>query len=349
MKYAIILAGGIGSRFWPLSRQLEPKQFLSLCSEKSMLEETIHRISPIVKEKNIYIAANKIHKQKIKRCIGSFDIPLRNFFFEPEAKNTLAPIAVLSKIIYTLDRDAVIAVLPSDHFIKGRKEFLKLLTKGIKIAQNGHIVTLGILPARPETGYGYIKISGKRQKTKLYYKVEKFVEKPNLSKAKKFVKDGIYYWNSGIFIFRADIILKEIKEFLPKAYQVIMKIENKNDFINFWHKLPATSIDYAVMERTDKAVVLPIDCGWIDLGSWQAITELIQKNKDGNIFKGNCLDIESKNTFVYSDNRLVATLGLKDIIVIDTLGALLVCAKDKTQDVKKIVQLLKINKFKKHL
>ena len=340
MNYTIILSGGIGTRFWPLSRKSEPKQFLSICSEKSMIEETMHRISILIKKKNIYIAANKMHKQKFKKCFKIFNLPLKNFFFEPQSKNTLAPIAVLSKIIRDLDKDAVVAVLPSDHFIKNNDRFIKLFAKGIQVAKRGYIVTLGIPPNKPETGYGYIKINPKYKINSKIYKVDRFIEKPNIAKAKEFIKDKRYYWNSGIFIFKPDIFLEEIQKFMPKVYNIIMRMKNKKDCINLWSELPSISIDYAIMERTNRAVVLPADCGWTDLGSWLALVELMQKNKNGNVFQGECIDIASKDTFVWSSNRLVATLGLKDIIVVETKDAILVCNKEKTQNVKNLVGLL---------
>jgi len=349
MNYALILAGGTGSRFWPLSRKLEPKQFLNLCSDRPMIEETIHRIKSSIKKENIYIATNKIYYKKIKNCLSSLGIPLENILFEPEAKNTMAPIAVYSKIIYDLDKNAVIAILPSDHYVKDKKKFIRIFRRGIDIAKNNNIVTFGIIPTRPETGFGYIKIKGKPKKAKVYYKIEKFIEKPDMQKAKKLIKDKRFYWNSGIFIFKADKILKEIQKLAPQVYQILMQVKNKNDCAKLWPNLPSESFDYAIMEKMNKAVLLPLECGWSDMGSWLALTELMKKNKNGNIFKGKCLDIASKNTFVWSDNRITATLGLEDIIIINTRDALLVCNKDKAQDVRKIVESLKLNNLKKHL
>jgi len=349
MNYAIVLAGGSGTRFWPLSRQSEPKQFLNICSDKSLLVQTFQRIYPLIRKENIFIAANKMHKPRLEEIIRNSKIPLKNIFFEPKAKNTLAPIAVISKILCDSDRSAVIAVLPSDHFIKDGKKFVKGLKEGLESAKKGNIATLGILPTRPETGYGYIKVEAKTKSGQLHYRVEKFMEKPDFLKAKQFIKDSRYYWNAGIFIFRPDIILGEIRKLMPKTYAVILQIKNKQDLTRLWAKLPAISFDYAVMEQTKKAVVLPVDCGWSDCGSWQAIAELLKKDKQGNIFRGKCLDLGSKNSFVWSDNRLVATLGLDDTIVINTRDALLVCPKQRAQDVKKIVQIFKQNKYKKYL
>ena len=204
MNYAIILAGGKGERFWPLSRETEPKQFLNVCSIRPLIEETIYRISPLIKKENIYIATGKIHNKKIKGCLKKLNIPTGNTLFEPEGKNTFAPIAVLSRNINDLDSDAVIAVLPSDHFIKDNDKFLRLLSKGIKIARNGYIVSLGIRPIKPETGYGYIKAKSKKNG---FYSIEEFIEKPDLARAKRFIRDNRYYWNGGIFIFSPQVML----------------------------------------------------------------------------------------------------------------------------------------------
>ncbi len=381
MNYAIILAGGTGTRFWPLSRELEPKQFLNVCSTKSMLEETINRITPLIKKENIYIATSRIYNQKIRKCLKKLNISFSNILFEPQSKNTFAPIAVLSKRINVLDSDAVIVVLPSDHFIKYQNRFLKLLSKGIEIAKQGYIVTFGIPPKRPETGYGYIKIKPSAiSHQPSVYEIDRFIEKPDLARAKKFIRDKRYYWNSGIFIFKPHVILQETKKFMPGIYNTVMQIKNgapqakarcspgrntraaivhlwpsgrsfwprkyKKYFSRLWHKLPSISIDYAIMEKTKRMALLPADCGWIDLGSWEAIGEIAKKDKNGNIFQGKFIDIGSKNTLVWSDKRLITTLGLNNIIIVDTEDALLVCRKDMSQDVKKAVWLLKQKNFK---
>lgn len=347
MNYAVILAGGVGSRFWPLSRELEPKQFLNICSVRPMIEEAIDRVSPLIKRENIYIATSKTYTQKIKKCLKKLNIPSNNILLEPQSKNTFAPIAVLSNYINKLDSESLIVVLPGDHFIKNKNRFLKLLSAGIEAAKSGYIVSLGISPKRPETGYGYIKIKSKIkiEKSKIY-EIDRFIEKPSLQKAKRFIKDKRYYWNSGIFIFRPQAILEEIKKFMPNVYKSLIKIKSAKDFYRLWDKLPCTSIDCGIMEKTKRMVLLPLDCGWIDLGSWEAVGEFAKKDKDGNIFRGRHLDIGSKNSLVWGDKRLIATLGLNNIIIVDSEDALLVCRCDMSQDVKKIVGLLKQKNFK---
>ncbi len=343
MNYAIILAGGIGSRFWPLSSDTQPKQFLPVCSTKPMLTETIERIRPFIKKGNIFVAANAKHRNKINSCLKLSGIKAKNIFFEPKGKNTFAPIAYLAKEIKKINPDAVISVLPCDHVIKNNKKFLGYLALAEKIADNQRaIVTFGIEPKRAETGYGYIKIVSKCQSIKVSkrcFKVEKFVEKPDEKMAKEYIKDRRYYWNSGIFIFRADVILEEIAKIQPQAFR---NLNQGLPFYALWESLPAVSIDYAIMEKTKKIILLPARYGWIDLGSWQAIEEIMKKDKNGNIFKGNCIDIGSKNTLVWSDCRKVATIGLKDVVIVETKDAVLVCAKGQTQAVKQVAQ-----KFKK--
>jgi mannose-1-phosphate guanylyltransferase/mannose-6-phosphate isomerase len=351
VNYAIILAGGTGSRFWPLSRTAEPKQFLNICSAKPMIEETIARISNLIKKENIYIATNEIHNQKIKNCIKKLGIPLKNIFLEPSAKNTLAPISILSDRIKALDSEAVIMVLPSDHLVKRPKVFLKILKNGICVAKQGFIVTLGIPSDRPETGYGYIK-AGEKYKyrgVKWFYKVDRYIEKPQLAAAKKMIQDKRYYWNSGIFIFRPEVMLGEVKKFKNGAYKLIARMNDRNGLKNLWHRLPSISVDYAIMEKTKKIALLPANYGWMDIGSWEAVAQILKKDKDDNIYIGNCISLENENTLVWSNNRLVATLGLRDVVIVNTKDALLVCAKDKVQDVKKLVRILKEKNFKEQI
>ncbi|MCK9604271.1 MAG: sugar phosphate nucleotidyltransferase, partial [Candidatus Omnitrophica bacterium] len=232
--------------------------------------------------------------------------------------------------------------------VKQSRIFLNLLKKGIDIAGQGYIVTLGIPPTRPETGYGYIKAGAKSkgQNEGIFYEVDKYIEKPNLFKAKKLIRDKRYYWNSGIFIFKPQVMLEEIRKFQPGTYEIIKRIRSAGAIKKLWSKFPNISVDYGIMEKTEKMVLLPAHYGWKDIGSWQAVEEILKKDKNGNILVGNCISLESKNNLVWSDNRLVATLGLEDLIIVNTSDALLVCAKNKAQEVKKIVQILKQKNIK---
>jgi len=351
MNYAIVLAGGSGSRFWPLSRKQQPKQFLNLCSDQPMIDKTINRISRLIEKKNIYIATNKIYAKKIGACLAKMKIPRSNAFFEPQARNTFAPIALLTKKIYDLDKDAVVLVLPSDHYIKEEDKCLQAYKKAILAAQKGYIVTIGVSPAHPETGYGYIKVKQQNRKVSgaPAYKVEKFLEKPKIELAKKFTRNKNYYWNAGMFIFKAQTLLEEIKRLLPADYKLLLKTKSLVHISGAWKKFLATSIDYAIMERTKRSALIPADFSWSDLGSWLALADLLPRDKAGNISRGNCIDIGSSNILAWSDKKLLTTLGLKDLIVVSTNDAVLVCAKDQSQDVKKLVETLKKRKLSKLL
>jgi len=347
MRYALILSGGKGVRFWPVSRELKPKQFLAICSNSPIIEETIRRISPLVGAKHLFVAANTMHRSHIKSCTQPLRIPWSNVFFEPQSRNTLAPIAYMSARLCEEDPNAIIAVFPADHFVKDNARFRALIRKGMDIAQKGFIVTLGVPPSRAETGYGYIKT---RSRGKDFCLIERFIEKPSLERARRFIQDGRYYWNAGIFIFRADVMLAEIKRYWPRVWPLLQGLEKGGEGpARFWRKMPSISIDYAVMEKSSKLALLPAECGWSDVGSWHSLGEMGKKDKSGNIFKGQCVDLESKNSFVWSGHKLVATVGLKDIVVVDTEDALLVCAKDRAQDIKQIVKVLKNKKLHKQI
>ena len=343
MNHAIILSGGTGTRFWPLSNSLEPKQFLDICSRKPMLVETIDRISGLVPKRNIYLAANRTHGKKISNCIRGMAIPKKNVFLEPEARNTLAPIAYLSNRINKHDPDAVVIVLPCDHIIRQGKKFIKILKQAVSVAKNGYIVTMGIVPKRAETGYGYIK-AGKMIRLRGLagiYKAAKFIEKPAVEKALRLIKDRKYYWNSGIFVFKPSVFLQETKRCAPDFYKLIDRMRDSSTLRSLWPRLAAVSIDNGVMEHSGKIALLPAHYGWVDIGSWQALEEIMPRDKKGNITRGKCLDIDSNNSIIWSQGRLVATLGLRDTIVIETADAVLVCAKNKSQDVKRLVGALK--------
>lgn len=345
-NYAIIMAGGGGKRLWPLSRISRPKQFLDLCPGKPMLEQMVSRISKVVKKENIYIATGVLHSGLIKRRIRALGIPLKNYFFEPESKNSFAPIAVISKQINDLDAQGVVVAVPCDNIISNPAGFTKTLKTAIKVAKKGYIATIGTRPTRPETGYGYIKVKSKiKSKKSKGYEVDSFIEKPSLVVANRLIKDKRFYWNAGIFVFRPVIFLQEARKFLPIAFRVISRIKggakHYADFKKLWQRLPSISIDYAIMEKTKKIALVPAGFEWVDIGSWEAICRVLKKGKHGNIFKGPIVSLGCSNSLVFSGKRLVGVLGLKDTVVVDTPDALLVCARDKAQDVKKLVEIIK--------
>jgi mannose-1-phosphate guanylyltransferase/mannose-6-phosphate isomerase len=343
MTYAVILAGGVGSRFWPFSRELEPKQFIKIIGEASLLQATIERVNGIVAPKNIYIITNNIYFYEVKAQIAKFGIPDANIILEPQGKNTAPAVGLCAKLISQIDKDAVLLVLPSDHYIKNPENFKLTIKKAITCAKKNLLVTIGIKPSAPSTGYGYIKInpeSGIRNPKE--YSVDRFLEKPDLNKAKKYFKDKNFFWNSGMFIWKAAVFLEEIKKYLPKLYANLQMINLVADISKVWPKIEAISVDYGVMEHSKRIALIPADFYWTDLGSWDALSEIFPKDKKGNIANGDVLNLDSQGVCVFSrGNRLISTIGIKDTVIADTPDALLVCDRSKTQDVKKLVEMMK--------
>lgn len=338
MKYVLILAGGEGKRLWPISRIKSPKQFHPLINQNSMLENTINRILPLVPKEHIYISTNKSQLKLLKKAIKGGDF---NIIGEPEVKNTAPAIGLATKIIFEKDKEAKIAVLPSDHYIKKEEKFRELLELAYKEAEKEQIVILGIKPERPETGYGYIKLKNQKPKAKMIYEVEKFVEKPDLETAKKYLASGLYLWNAGMFIYKASYMLDEFKKHLPNTY--------KNLSYKDYHKTDDISIDYGIIEKTKSLVVIPADIGWSDIGSWASLYQVLAKKPGENIIRARHLDLGSCGCLIIGNKRLIATVGLKNTIIIDTKDALLVCDMNKAQDVKKVVEELKQKKQEKYL
>src|SRR3989338_2859931 len=338
--YAVILVGGSGTRFWPLSRRLLPKQFLNIHGEKSFFQQTLLRLRPKIDDRNILIVTNKAYTEMIRRQIKGFKIPAGNILPEPEGKNTAPAVCWAASVIHQRNPQAVMAVLPSDHLILNPKGFLSLLQEAVHLAKTDHLVVFGIAPNRPETGYGYFKTHQVKAGKNSYLKVIKFIEKPSLDRAMKFLQEGNYYWNSGMFVWKTEMILNEFKRYQPAIYDVLSG-KNLAKIKSVWKKLPSLSIDCAILEKSHQvAAVVAKDIGWSDVGSWQSLAEVSLLDLNKNIFKGDILDIGSKNTLVWSGSRLVATIGLSDIIVVDTEDALLVCRMDQSQKVKDVVGLL---------
>jgi len=369
--YAVILAGGVGSRFWPMSRELEPKQFLSLNGEKSLLQETVARVLPLVKPENVLIISNQQYKFQIQEQLEEFGVPEANIILEPQGKNTAPAIGFAAWRIASCDPHAAMLVLPADHHIGKPAKLRAILKEAVSVAQTGHLVTIGIVPSQPHTGYGYIKTktqgTGHKAQVKAV-KVERFVEKPNRKTAEKYLKHGGYFWNSGMFVWKAGVILDEIKTHLPDLFKKLRRQAQPAPLplvgrgkgrgeapepltINpkIWKSITPISIDYGILENSRRVMVIPAkDLEWSDLGSWNALSDIQKKDKSGNVFKGDCLDMDSTNTTVLSQHHLVATVGLKDIVVVDTEDALLVCDKNRTEEVKQVVSRIKEHKRQEH-
>ncbi len=327
------MAGGAGTRFWPLSRESKPKQFLPLYKNKTFFEHTLSRVIPLVEPRNIYIASGASYRNRIARLIAPFKIPARNIICEPSPKNTSAAVGIASRLIHRKDPSARICFLPSDHLIARQKRFISLLRDAFRACEN-NLVVIGIPPQRPATGYGYIKAAGCR--------VEQFTEKPDLATAKRFVKDGRYFWNSGMCIGRAEKFLEEIKSHAPGLYASICTLDTAGGIPGIWKRIPSISFDYAVLEKSRGLRMLSAgDLGWSDLGSWQAFDEILEKDAQGNAFMADSLDEGSRGITVIGKGRLIATIGLNDLIIVDTPDGLLVAKKERSEEVKKIVGLIK--------
>lgn len=351
--YAVILAGGSGTRFWPLSRETRPKQMLQIVGEDSLLRETIKRIHGFVPGKNIWIVTTEDKAQDIRFHIDSLGSLAKEIQFinEPLGRNTAPAVGLAALTLNQVSPESIMVVLPSDHAIPDPEKFLRDLKLAVQGAKEDSLVTFGIKPIRPETGYGYIKVRSKMKSNGLL-KVERFFEKPDLKTAKRYSSHGGYYWNSGIFVFKASKILAELRKFTPSLHKKLVSIppstipaDPESRGHASWSEQYATlkpiSIDYAIMERSPDIWMVPAKFRWSDLGSWAALDEVIEKDKAGNILKGNTIDIGSENSTVFAGDRLVATIGLKDMVVVDTPDATLVTPKERVQEVRKIVETLK--------
>lgn len=347
--YGIILAGGSGSRLWPLSRELYPKQLLNLVSNESLLQTTFERLNYCMPKENIISTTNTKHVANVRMQLSELtENPI--ILGEPVAKNTAPAIVLATKyIIQKSASDPIILAVPSDLLIKDNEKFVSTIKKGEKLAQKGYIVTFGIKPDYPETGYGYIDTA---EKIGDGFKVKKFVEKPNIETAKEYLKQNTFYWNSGIFMFKASTILNETVKHATEIAKVSEEFDfsesNQIPFINF-DKMPNISIDYAVMEKSDNIALVKLESDWYDIGSWQAIYNVSKKDENGNVFVGHVLDQNSKNSFVYASSKLVTTIGLEDTVIVETEDAILACKKDKTQEVKQIYETLKKRNDNTHL
>ncbi|MEX5686816.1 mannose-1-phosphate guanylyltransferase/mannose-6-phosphate isomerase [Pseudomonas silesiensis] len=355
MFFPIIMAGGSGSRLWPLSRQLNPKQFLPLAdADFSMLQATIKRLEGldaalprlICNEQHRFLAAEQM------RLLGMEQV---NILLEPVGRNTAPAIALAALQACNDAEDPVLLVLAADHLIQDDQAFQASIRAALPLAQMGKLVTFGIVPTHPETGYGYIEKGDNIGSDG--FLVSRFVEKPDQLTAQEYLASGDYFWNSGMFMFRARRYLEELERFRPDIFVACREaLAGGSQDMHFtrvdqavFTACPADSVDYAVMEKTADAVMVPLDAGWSDIGSWSALWEVSEKNEQGNVFKGDVLDQNSRNTYVHADSRLVATVGLEDLVIVETKDAILVAHKDHVQDVKKIVEQLKLDSRDEHI
>ena len=349
MYYALIMAGGIGSRLWPLSRMMRPKQSLKLIGESTMMEHSVDRIVALFGAEGIFVVTRSEH---VPILAGQApELPAANFIVEPEGRGTAPAIGLGAIHLHKQDPDAVMAVLTADHYITKTGYFRQVLDAAAKVAQSGHLVTLGITPSSPSTGYGYIQqgepiaeVDGMD-----VFRAVRFAEKPDQQTANEMVGSGEYSWNSGMFIWRVDRILEEFQRQMPEFYEQLMVVEAAIGTPDYqaaldgvWPLVTKDTIDYGIMERADDVAVIPVDIGWSDVGSWGSIPPLLKANEEGNFVIGSHLGVDTSDSLIYEhgSNRLIATIGLKEMIIIDTDDAVLVCPLDREQDVKAIVNLL---------
>ncbi|MFA6051256.1 MAG: mannose-1-phosphate guanylyltransferase/mannose-6-phosphate isomerase [Methylobacter sp.] len=341
----VILSGGSGTRLWPLSRGQYPKQFLPLASDHTMLQETLLRLVGLEGLKAPIAVCNEGHRFILAEQLWEIDAKPSAIILEPVGKNTAPAVAMAA--LTAESEDDVLLVLPADHVISNLKAFHQAIAQARVLAEQGFLVTFGIVPTKPETGYGYIKRDTLQQGAA--FNVAAFVEKPDLDTAKRYLKSGDYFWNSGMFAFKAGVFLQELNKCNPGMLSVCRQaLEAAKVDLDFtrldkqiFSTCPADSIDYAVMEKTDKAVVIPLDAGWNDVGSWSALWDVTDKDSFGNAIKGDVLTVDTQNSFIYAENKLVAVIGVSDLIIVETADALMVAPKDRVQEVKNIVAQLK--------
>ncbi|MYL24804.1 mannose-1-phosphate guanylyltransferase/mannose-6-phosphate isomerase [Halomonas alkaliantarctica] len=352
MIYPVVMAGGSGSRLWPMSRERHPKQFLPLVGDKTLLQETLARLegldaaAPVLicNEAHRFLAAEQL------RQIGQLN---HNIILEPVGRNTAPAIALAAQTALAADPDAVLLILAADHAISHTEAFQKTVRQAVPFAEQGELITFGIVPTHAETGYGYIR---RGEPMGDLFNVAEFVEKPNSATANDYVASGAYYWNSGMFLFRADRYLEELQAYRPDiaaaCTAAMQDTQPDLDFIRIkaaaFKQCPSESVDYAVMEKTRRALVVPLDAGWSDVGSWSALWTLGDKDAHGNVCKGDVIAHETENTYVLAENALVATVGVNDLVIVQTKDAILVADKRQVQDVKTIVAELKAQHRAEH-
>ena len=343
----IILSGGAGTRLWPLSWGDHPKQFLPLVSEHTMIQETLLRLKGL-ETGNPIISCGESHRFMVAQQIGEITDKKPVILLEPMAKNTAPAIAAACCAAMKQDKDAVVVILPSDHVIADVKAFQNAVMTAAKHAEKGSLVTFGIVPTFPSTGYGYVKAAG--EETDGAYTLEKFVEKPCLEKAQEYLASGEYAWNSGMFVFKASVFLDELKAHNPEmavlSIEAFEKARVETDFIRLdneaFGKIKGDSIDYAVMEKTSKGKVVKLNAGWDDVGSWSALYDISKKDSSMNVIRGSdVIALDTTSSYIRGGKRTIATIGLDNVVIVDSEDALLVAAKGKIQDVKKVAEEIK--------
>ncbi|MFD2169011.1 mannose-1-phosphate guanylyltransferase [Tumebacillus lipolyticus] len=357
MLYAVILAGGVGSRFWPKSSAANPKQFLQIFGDKSLLQTTAGRVRPLIRQDCIYVVTNDRYFDKIREQLP--ELPPENLIIEPEARETAAGIGLAAVKLARRDPQAVMAVLPSDHFIGSEQDFRRCLSWAAEFARNHKmLVTFGIRPTEPKTGYGYIKMdrllvndNGRRA-----YHVAEFTEKPDFERALRFLQAGKYLWNSGMFVWRAQEILQAYRRHMPDMYQHLAQIyeilgsaEEQEVIRETYAKMQKLSVDYAIMEKAENVAVIPADFAWDDVGSWRSVERFLSHDNAGNIVNGLHVGIDTSRSIIESEDLLIATIGVRDLLIVQSDRAILVADKERDQEIKDLVRRIEKRNLREFL
>ncbi|MGI6307718.1 MAG: mannose-1-phosphate guanylyltransferase [Dethiobacteria bacterium] len=355
-KYALVLAGGKGERFWPWSRSSQPKQFLALTGKRSLIQQTWDRLQKIFPVDNILVATGQSFVPLVRKHLPH--LATENILVEPQGRNTAPCIGLAALRLRKMDPQAIMLVLPADHLVVNQKAFHHCLHQCLELAgKNDYLITIGVTPSRPETGYGYIEknetpLNGKPG----VYRVKQFVEKPNRQKAKQFLAAGNFFWNSGIFAWKAELILKKIQEYLPELYQGLKEIDpylgtpgEKDVLARLFPALPSVSIDYGVMEKEKDILMVQGDFDWDDLGSWTALAKQFREKGKQNVSKGRHLGIATEDCLVYAQDALIATLGVSGLVIVQYDGVVLVCSMERAQEIKNLVGKLKTEGLEQYL
>lgn len=343
----VILSGGSGSRLWPLSRKQYPKQFLALTGDHTLFQQTLERLVFEGMEPPV-VVSNQEHRFIVQEQLEALNLKTQSILLEPFGRNTAPAVAIAAMKLLAEGRDELLLILPADHVIDDQRAFQRALALATNAAEKGEMVLFGIPANRPETGYGYIKAGDERGLPDGVIRVERFIEKPDEVRAQQFVEDGGYFWNSGMFLFRASRFLEELKKHDADIYDTCLlaleRSQHDGDLISIdaatFECCPDNSIDYAVMEKTRRACVVPLSAGWNDVGSWSSIWEVHDKDDDGNVTMGDVMVHDSNNCLVHGNGKLVSVIGLEDIVVVETKDAMMIAHKDRVQDVKKVVNQL---------
>jgi mannose-1-phosphate guanylyltransferase/mannose-6-phosphate isomerase len=356
--YAVILAGGSGTRFWPFSRELWPKQMLEIVGEDSLLRRALHRLDGFIPPERIALVTTSTLAPEIENHLAPLGKRAREIKLikEPVGRNTAAAIGLASVYLSRIDPEAVMLAMPSDHLIQNIEAFLEGVRRATRAAQEGFLVTFGIKPTRPETGYGYIEVEeAQGGEGAPFLRVRRFVEKPDLEKAKAYLRAGNFFWNSGIFVWKVSKMMEEMARHLPalfrglKAIEEALGTEKEEETIQtVYGELESISIDYGVLEKSERVVTIPASFDWSDIGSWSALDEVLEPDEKGNIVRGNVIAVDSEGSILFGGERIVAAIGLKGMIVADTVDATLIAPKDRAQDVRRVVEELKRNGREEH-